>query len=113
MKMIIDKYEQNFSVDNNVFFLKYDDGPLTPQDERNNEDEENEEQDGMDNDQNDNESFDNNLVVLDPDHPLMARFQKRLKEQLYNREQKVTLELREAKYLTEVRIRCSDGIQIC
>jgi hypothetical protein len=67
----------------------------------NNQNEDNEINNGMDNEQNDNESFDNNLVVLDPDHPLMARFQKRLKEQLYNREQKVTMELREAKYLTE------------
>jgi len=55
----------------------------------NNQNEDNEINNGMDNEQNDNESFDNNLVVLDPDHPLMARFQKRLKEQLYNREQKV------------------------
>lgn len=77
---------------------------MTPEGGRdNNEYDENDENDGVDNDQNDNESYDNNLVVLDPDHPLMARFQKRLKEQLSNREQKVTLELREAKYLTEVR----------
>ena len=52
--------------------------------------------------QNDDDSVDNNLVVLDPDHPLMQRFQKRLKDQLSNREQKITLELREAKHQTEV-----------
>ena len=38
----------------------------------NNQNEDNEINNGMDNEQNDNESFDNNLVVLDPDHPLMA-----------------------------------------
>lgn len=41
------------------------------------------------------------MVVLDPDHPLMERFQKRLKNQLMNREQKITLECREAKYQNE------------
>ena len=46
--------------------------------------------------------MDNNLVVLDPDHPLMERFQKRLKEQLLRREQKITLETRETKYQLEV-----------
>ncbi len=48
-------------------------------------------------------SVDNNLVVLDPDHPLMQRFQKRLKEQLLKREEKITLETREAKYQLEVK----------
>lgn len=43
----------------------------------------------------------NNLVVLDPDHPLMSRFQKALKDQLSKREQKLTLETRETKYQLE------------
>jgi hypothetical protein len=45
---------------------------------------------------------DNNLVVLDPDHPLMQRFQKKLKDQLLKREQKITLEMREFKNQLEV-----------
>ena len=44
----------------------------------------------------------NNLVVLDPDHPLMERFQRALKNQLLKREQKLTLEAREVKYQLEV-----------
>ncbi|XP_064620964.1 coiled-coil domain-containing protein 40-like isoform X2 [Lineus longissimus] len=35
------------------------------------------------------------LVVLDPDHPLMRRFQGALKKHLYKQQEKVTLELRE------------------
>ncbi len=46
--------------------------------------------------------MDNNLVVLDPDHPLMQRFQKKLKDQLLKREQKITLEMREFKNQLEV-----------
>lgn len=47
-------------------------------------------------------NVDNNLVVLDPDHPLMQRFQKALKDQLLRREEKLTLETRENKYQLEV-----------
>jgi chromosome segregation ATPase len=43
----------------------------------------------------------NNLVVLDPDHPLMVRFQKALKDQLTRREEKLTIENRETKYQLE------------
>merc|ERR1712076_22678 len=35
------------------------------------------------------------MVVLDPDHPLMARFQAALKKQLTKQQEKVTLEYRE------------------
>lgn len=45
----------------------------------------------------------NNLVVLDPNHELMKRFQKRLKKHLISREEKLTLETREAKYELDVR----------
>jgi hypothetical protein len=44
----------------------------------------------------------NNLVVLDPNHELMSRFQKSLKKLLTKREEKLTLEVREAKYELEV-----------
>ena len=46
--------------------------------------------------------MENNLVVLDPDHPLMERFQRALKNQLLKREQKLTLEAREVRYQLEV-----------
>ena len=39
--------------------------------------------------------------MLDPDHPLMERFQKALKEQLLRREQKLSLENRETKHQLE------------
>jgi hypothetical protein len=45
----------------------------------------------------------NNLVVLDPDHPLMQRFQKTLKDYLTKREHKLTLETRELKYQLDVK----------
>lgn len=84
---------------------EYDDGPLTPEQDQNQDrpqmNNDDEDEDNENNDPNDDESVDNNLVVLDPDHPLMQRFQKRLKDQLSNREQKITLELREAKYQSE------------
>lgn len=51
---------------------------------------------------NDDTSVDNNLVVLDPDHPLMQRFQKTLYKTLVQRDEKLTLEAREAKYQLEV-----------
>ena len=41
------------------------------------------------------------MVVLDPDHPLMARFQRALKNQLLKREQKLTYDARELKYQLE------------
>ena len=50
----------------------------------------------------DNENGSNNLVVLDPDHPLMARFQKALNKQLTRREEKIELENRETKNQLEV-----------
>ncbi len=58
--------------------------------------------------------MENNLVVLDPDHPLMQRFQNRLKAQLSNREQKVTLELRELKHQTDLakREREEAGVEL-
>ncbi len=46
--------------------------------------------------------MDNNLVVLDPDHTLMQRFQRALKKVLVQRDEKITLETREAKYQLEV-----------
>ena len=52
----------------------------------------------------------NNLVVLDPDHPLMERFQRALKNQLLKREQKLTLEAREVKYQLEVNLLINDQI---
>jgi len=45
---------------------------------------------------------DNNLVVLDPDHTLMQRFQRALNKVLVQRDEKITLETREAKYQLEV-----------
>jgi Rad3-related DNA helicase len=39
----------------------------------------------------------NEVVVLDPDHPLMRRFQQRLKEILQRRSEKLELELREIR----------------
>lgn len=36
------------------------------------------------------------LVVLDPSHPLMIRYQQALKRHLVQREEKLTLQLREA-----------------
>ena len=44
----------------------------------------------------------NNLVVLDPDHPLMVRFQRYLKHQLERRDERLTLEVRETKYQLDV-----------
>ena len=44
----------------------------------------------------------NNLVVLDPDHPLMVRFQRALKNQLERRDERLTLEVRETKYQLDV-----------
>lgn len=44
----------------------------------------------------------NNLVVLDPDHPLMVRFQRALKHQLERRDERLTLEVRETKYQLDV-----------
>ncbi|CAF0999398.1 unnamed protein product [Brachionus calyciflorus] len=67
---------------------EYDDGPLTPPAQRSSN-------------ENDLGTEENNLVVLDPDHPLMARFQKALRDQLTKREQKLTLETRETKYQLE------------
>jgi coiled-coil domain-containing protein 40 len=77
--------------------------------------------DFLDNDQNDNRndldlenndnesdrqnvtsSESNNLVVLDPDHPLMKRFQIALNKQLTKRQEKLMLEMRETKYELEV-----------
>lgn len=49
----------------------------------------------------DNDLGENNLVVLDPDHPLMQRFQKALKDQLSKRDHKLTMEMRETKYQLE------------
>ncbi len=46
--------------------------------------------------------MDNNLVVLDPDHTLMQRFQRALNKVLVQRDEKITLETREAKYQLEV-----------
>lgn len=51
--------------------------------------------------ENDFAGEENNLVVLDPDHPLMSRFQKALKDQLSKREEKLVLETRETKYQLE------------
>lgn len=51
---------------------------------------------------NDNDlGTENNLVVLDPDHPLMERFQKALRDQLLKREQKLTLEAKDTRYQLE------------
>ena len=36
------------------------------------------------------------MVVLDPNHPLMIRFQQALKNHLLKREEKLTIQLREA-----------------
>lgn len=44
----------------------------------------------------DDEGSDEELVVLDPDHPLMQRFQAALRSHLDKQNQKLTLELREA-----------------
>ena len=52
---------------------------------------------------NDETSVDNNLVVLDPDHTLMQRFQRALNKVLVQRDEKITLETREAKYQLEVQ----------
>ena len=46
--------------------------------------------------------MENNLVVLDPDHPLMVRFQKRLNEHLLKRDERLTLEIRETKHQLDV-----------
>lgn len=50
-------------------------------------------------------SNDNNLVVLDPDHPLMVRFQNALKNLLEKREQRLTSEVRETKYQLDVSLK--------
>lgn len=52
----------------------------------------------------DTTSVDNNLVVLDPDHTLMQRFQRALNKVLVQRDEKLTLETREAKYQLEVSL---------
>ena len=36
------------------------------------------------------------MVVLDPNHPLMIRYQEALKSHLLKREEKLTIQLREA-----------------
>jgi len=36
------------------------------------------------------------VVVLDPNHPLMVRYQQSLKNHLLKREEKLTIQLREA-----------------
>lgn len=46
----------------------------------------------------------NNLVVLDPNHELMKRFQNSLKKLLSRREEKLTLETRDAKYELDVSV---------
>ena len=46
----------------------------------------------------------NNLIVLDPDHPLLRRFQIALKKQLERIDEKLTLETRDSKYELEVGI---------
>ena len=48
----------------------------------------------------DDDSGDEDMVVLDPDHPLMRRFQNVLKTQLENQNEKISLELKD---LLEVR----------
>ena len=50
----------------------------------------------MDDEEEEDESEEENeMVVLDPDHPLMARFQKALNRHYKQQDEKVTLELRE------------------
>lgn len=56
------------------------------------EDDEEEDEEAEETDESDAE---NEMVVLDPDHPLMRRFQKALKAHLDKVNEKVTLELRE------------------
>ena len=43
----------------------------------------------------DDDSGDEDMVVLDPDHPLMRRFQNVLRTQLENQNEKITLELKD------------------
>jgi hypothetical protein len=77
-------------------FIQYDDGPLTPQLQPQPI------QDSENNNNNNNESNtdgdENNLVVLDPDHPLLQRFQVALNKQLTRIDEKLTLETRESRY---------------
>lgn len=47
----------------------------------------------------------NNLVVLDPDHPLMQRFQIALKKQLTRIDERLTLETRETENELQVSSR--------
>ena len=57
---------------------------------------------GMESDEDEEEEVDrhggdpdSDLIVLDPDHPLMTRFQSAYKEYLLKQDEKFTLELRE------------------
>ena len=72
---------------------------LLPGDEGGSEDEEEDEEDmeeeGDDDLGSEGSDEESEMVVLDPDHPLMRRFQKALKDQLQKQDEKVTLELRE------------------
>ena len=72
---------------------------LLPGDEGGSEDEEEDEDDaeeeGDDDLGSEGSDEESEMVVLDPDHPLMRRFQKALKDQLQKQDEKVTLELRE------------------
>jgi Rad3-related DNA helicase len=51
----------------------------------------------------DGELEENEVVVLDPDHPLMRRFQQRLNEILQRRSEKLELELREIREAVTVK----------
>ena len=48
----------------------------------------------------DDDSGDEDMVVLDPDHPLMRRFQNVLRTQLENQNEKITLELKDLLEVT-------------
>ncbi|CAH1795383.1 unnamed protein product, partial [Owenia fusiformis] len=54
------------------------------------------------------------MVVLDPDHPLMRRFQKALNDHLIKQEEKVTLELRELTegLRTKQKVREDLGVEL-
>ena len=59
------------------------------------EDDDEEEEDEEDIDEEEESEEENEMVVLDPDHPLMKRFQDALNRHLTQQNEKVTLELKE------------------
>lgn len=68
------------------------------------------EEDDDDSEETDDE--DGEMVVLDPDHPLMKRFQKALKSHLDKQNEKVTLELRELLEAVKNRRQEREGVGV-